>query len=222
MRLRHARTELELHELSPRDGPALLLLHALGGSSAEWSEAPALWPGPVFALDFCGHGGSDWVRGGIYQPEMLAGDADVALAHVGVAALAGAGVGAYVALLLAGGRPEPVPAALLLPGRGLAGGGPRPDFDRSMLTPFTPSARPPLPAGCDPLCGALECDPRPPDYAAAFAARARRLVLLEDGDPRPPWWAAAQRAPTAESLDGDVRRALARLAEIATAHGGHR
>ena len=71
MRLRHARIELELHELSQRDGPTLLLLHALGGSSADWAEAPALWPGRVCALDFSGHGRSDWLQGGGYLPELL-------------------------------------------------------------------------------------------------------------------------------------------------------
>ena len=109
MRLQHARTALELHELSHRDGPSLLLLHALGGSSVDWSEAPALWPGRVYALDFSGHGRSEWVRGGVYLPEFLVADADIALAHIGAAALAGAGVGAYVALLLAGARHQQVP-----------------------------------------------------------------------------------------------------------------
>ena len=142
MRVTHARTALELHELSQRDGPALLLLHALGGSSADWSEVPALWPGRVYALDFSGHGRSEWVRGGVYLPELLAGDADTAIAEVGAAAIAGAGIGAYVALLLAGGRRASVPAALLLPGRGLEGGGAAPDFDRNVLTLIRPEASP--------------------------------------------------------------------------------
>lgn len=219
MRLRHARTELELHELSQRDGPALLLLHALGGSSADWSEAAAQWPGRVFALDFSGHGRSQWVRGGVYLAELLAGDADAALAHVGAAAVAGAGVGAYVALLLAGGRPATVPAALLLPGCGLAGGGPRPDFDRPPL-PAVPS--PSLPAGCDPQLGVLLHDTRPPDYAAHFAAAARCLLLLDDGGERPPWWEAAQRAAVAEVIATDVRSALSRLAAVVTTPEGHR
>lgn len=213
MRLHHARTALVLHELSHRAGPALLLLHALGGSSADWSEAPALWPGRVYALDFSGHGLSEWVRGGVYMPELLAGDADAVLAQVGAAAVAGAGIGAYVALLLAGGRCEQVAAALLLPGRGLAGGGALPDFDRHVLTLVTPAASPPLPPGCDPLCCALQCDVRPPDYVARFAAAARRLLLLDDGSERPPWWERARQTPAAQSIAGDVRSAFAQLAE---------
>jgi pimeloyl-ACP methyl ester carboxylesterase len=212
MRLRHARVELELHELSQRDGPSLLLLHALGGSSADWAEAAALWPGRVSALDFSGHGRSQWVHGGVYLPEQLAGDADAALAHLDGAAIAGAGFGAYVALLLAGARPAQVRAALLMPGRGLGGGGPEPNFDRPLLAPLTPAAHVELPPGCDPLLCALEADPRPPAYALRFAARARRLLLLDDGTPRPAWWEAVRSAPTAESIGGDARQALARLA----------
>ena len=212
MRLRHARIELELHELSQRGGPALLLLHAVGGSSADWSEAAALWPGSVYALDFCGHGRSQWVRGAVYYPELLAADADAALAQLGPAAVAGAGLGAYVALLLAGGRREQVRAALLLPGRGLAGGGGEPNFDRPLAEALSPDPNAPLPAGCDPYVGAMERDPRPPDYAAHFAGAARRLLLLEDGDERPPWWTAVRQARSARVVGGDVRSSLSDLA----------
>jgi pimeloyl-ACP methyl ester carboxylesterase len=212
MRLRHARTELELHDLSRRDGPTLLLLHALGGSSADWAEAPALWPGRVCALDFSGHGRSQWVHGSVYYPELLAGDADVALAETGATAIAGAGIGAYVALLLAASRRNQIAAALLLPGRGLNGWGPRPDFDRPLLGLYAPSPSAPLPTGCDPSCCTLERDIRPPEYVANFAAAAQRLLLLDDGGERPPWWSAARRTPPAQSIGGDLRSALGVLA----------
>jgi len=212
MRLRHARIELELHELSRRQGPALLLLHALGGSSADWAEAAALWAGRVYALDFCGHGRSHWVRGGVYYPELLAGDADAALAHLGTAAVAGAGVGAYVALLLAGARRDLVHAALLLPGRGLAGGGGEPDFDRPLLAAFTPDRATPLPHGSDPALRGLECDPRPTVYATRFATAARRLLLLEDSGERPPWWMAVRDTPAARAVTGDLRSGIVELA----------
>jgi len=211
MRLRHARTDLELHELSHRDGPALLLLHALGGSSAGWSELPASWPGSVFALDFSGHGRSARVHGGVYMPELLVADADAALAAIGPAALAGAGLGAYVALLLAGGRRDQVGGALLLAGRGL-NGAPQPDFDRPMLSLFKPDAHPPLPPDCDPLLCALEADVRPADYAVRYAHAARRVLLHEDGSARPPWWEAVRAAPSAEIVGGDAASALMRLA----------
>jgi hypothetical protein len=212
MRLRHGRTELELHTLTERAGPRLLLLHELGGSSADWAEAPAAWPGGVFALDFSGHGHSQRVAGGGYWAESLAADADAALAYLGDAALAGAGIGAYVALLLAGARPARAPAALLLPGRGLAGGGPQPDFDRTPLALAAPGGRPPLPPHCDTQLSILEWDARPPEYATRLAAAARRLLLLDDGGVRPPWWEAVRRLPAATSISGDAGQALTRLA----------
>jgi pimeloyl-ACP methyl ester carboxylesterase len=211
IRLHHARTAIALHELTHGDGLPLLVLHALGGSSADWRQVAMAWPGRVIGVDFSGHGESERLRGGAYWPELLLGDADVALEQIGPAAVAGAGLGAYIALLLAGSRPQSVPAALLLPGRGFAGGGPQPDFDRPLLTALTPADPAPLPPGCDPMCCALELDPRPPEYAAQFAAAARRLLLLEDGDPRPPWWQAARAH--AEIVHGTWEQGVSRLGQ---------
>lgn len=209
IRLHHGRTTLALHELGHGDGLPLLFLHALGGSSADGRELAAAWPGRVVGVDFSGHGESDHLRGGGYWPELMLADADIALEQLGTAAVVGAGFGGYVALLLAGSRAQSVPAALLLPGRGLAGNGPKPDFDRPFLTGLTPSEHPPLPAGVDPMACALDLDPRPPEYAAVFAAAARRLLLLEDDAPRPPWWEAARRH--AAVVRGDIRAALTQL-----------
>ncbi|HUI25478.1 MAG TPA: alpha/beta fold hydrolase [Candidatus Kryptonia bacterium] len=211
MRLTHGRLALELHEVTRGDGPSLLLLHALYSSSAQWSEAPIAWPGSVYALDFCGHGRSDWVGGGAYYSELLVADADVALAHIGRAVVVGAGLGAYVALLLAGGRPDLVPAALLLPGAGLAGGGPLPDFAGRRLPMDQPTRD--EPAGThDPLVRVLDRDVRPPDYVEPFARAAHRLLLEEDGSTRPPWWEAVRAAPAAELAPPELSLALARLA----------
>src|SRR2546421_597562 len=57
--LRHARAELALHELRSGPGTPLLLLHGLAERSPD-ALPPHLaeWPGPVFALDFVGHGDS--------------------------------------------------------------------------------------------------------------------------------------------------------------------
>ncbi|MDX2166298.1 MAG: alpha/beta fold hydrolase [Deltaproteobacteria bacterium] len=208
-RLRHGRGALALHELSTSSGPTLLLLHALGGSAAEWGELPAAWPGRVLALDFSGHGGSDRLRGGVYTPEICASEADAVLAEVGACAVAGAGLGAYAALLLAGGRADQVPAALLLPGRGLAGGGAQPDWTRGAIALLEASQQPPLPDGCDPQCAMLGSDPRPPSYALHFARAARRLLLFEDGGERPPWWEASRACAVA--VGGDVRDVLRQL-----------
>jgi len=210
MRLEHGRIALELHELTHRAGPSLLLLHALYGSSTDWGEAPAAWPGPVYALDFSGHGQSDWVVGGGYCPELLAADADVALAHLGRAAVAGAGLGAYVALLLAGARPDTVPAALLLAGAGLDGAGPVPLYDRDLPVERTESEQ--AQSAHDPLVWVTELTVRPVDYAASFAQRARRLLVAENGTARPPWWEALRHHPNCELVNDDVRNALQRLA----------
>ena len=60
------------------------------------------WPGPVYALDFTGHGRSDVPAGGGYSAEILLADADHALAHLGTATVVGRGLGAYIALMLGG------------------------------------------------------------------------------------------------------------------------
>jgi pimeloyl-ACP methyl ester carboxylesterase len=213
MRITHGRMTLELHELARRNGPALLLLHALYGSSDDWGKVPAVWPGAVYALDFAGHGKSDWVPGGVYYPENLAADIDAALQHIGGAALAGAGLGAYLGLLVAGARRELVSAALLLPGAGVDGGGPAPDFD----APF-PGLDHPMPGelvepAADPMVRLLDSYVRPVHYVEPFAHAARRVLLVEDGTARPPWWEAARRSPTAEVVSADLRGGLQRLAE---------
>jgi pimeloyl-ACP methyl ester carboxylesterase len=212
MRIEHGRVSLELHEPARADGPSLLLLHPLYESSAMWSEVRAAWPGRVYALDFCGHGLSGWLKGGAYSPELLCGDADAALAAIGGnIAVAGAGLGAYVTLLLAGARSQEIAAALLLPGAGLAGGGVLPNFRGPHLLSDVPV--PGEPAGVhDPMVRVLDRDIRPPDYAASFARAARRLLLAEDGQPRPPWWEACRASPAAERVVADAGAALKALA----------
>ncbi|MFQ5665398.1 MAG: alpha/beta hydrolase [Candidatus Binatia bacterium] len=216
MQIRHGRVTLKLHVLAQRESSPVLLLHALFGSSAEWDHAAALWPGPLYALDFSGHGCSGWLVGGGYYPELLAGDADAALAKIGSAAVAGAGLGAYVALLLAGARPDLVHAALLLPGAGLTGGGAVPDFTSGFAHLESTTHGHEL--SYDPKTRALDLQVRPADYAASFARSARRLLFLEDGQARPPWWEAARRTARAESIRGDRRHAFLRLAHGAGTH----
>jgi pimeloyl-ACP methyl ester carboxylesterase len=187
---------LVLHELRPGSGDQLLLLHELGGSSARWDGFADAWPGAVFSLDFAGHGASSSRAGGAYAPELFAADADAVIAAIGPCRIAGAGLGAYVALLLAGGRPSEVSAALLIPGDGLDGGGPLPDFAHPARIP-------------DEMLVTSGADVRPPDYAREFGLAARRLLLAEDGGPRPPWWESLRGLPTVVSVD--PREALTRL-----------
>ncbi len=216
MKLVHGRIQLELHERRRGEGAPLLLLHALRGSSEDWETGIEVWRGPVYALDFSGHGRSEWLTGGAYTPELLTADADAALAYLSrPATLVGAGLGAYVALLLAGARPAQVNAALLLPGLGLEGGGPQPDFDRPGEAPVDEAGasrvRPANGMRADPMLHVLDTDVRPMDYAEMLAGAARRLILLEDDRERPPWWQAVRRGASAETARDGVEAALSRL-----------
>lgn len=208
--LQHGRVRLALHRLTGGDGPRLLLLHALYESSRSWGELPRQWPGAVYALDFSGHGDSERIRGGAYCAETLLGDADVALAHVGEAAVAGAGIGAYLAVLLAGARPEEVPATLLLPGAGLAGGGAEPEYEAPFAVPLAAASADGR-DGNDPFLRMLESDVRPPEYVGRFARAARKLLLADDPNPAP-WWAEVARSAAAERVASNPREALQRLA----------
>ncbi len=198
-KLRHGRVDLALHELRAGSGRALLLLHGLGERSpcAVPDEAEA-WPGPVFALDITGHGESALSRGGGYTAEVLMGDADTALRRLGHCTLLGRGLGAYVALLLAGARPAEVRGAVLCDGLGLAGGGGEPGTP-SLVFPDPRAVGPPDPFALVELAR----DVRPPDYATAFVRQANELSGLERPisvccAERPDWLAAALREPGVE------------------------
>jgi len=195
--LRHGKVELVLHELREGQGRPLLLLHGLAECSpCEAPPAVAGWPGPVSALDFTGHGESTIPAGGGYSCELLMADADAALRHLGEATVVGRGLGAYVALLLAGARPAKVRGAVLCDGHGLAGGGP---------TSTTPSHFP-VPGGGPPDAFALvelSRDPRPPDYATSFVRQANEISDL--GRPlsvccreQPEWLVAVENEPGVE------------------------
>ena len=219
MKLVHGRVKLELHERRSGEGTPLLLLHALRGSSEDWGDEFEACPGPVVALDFSGHGRSEWLTGGAYTPELLTADADAALAHLGrSAAVVGAGLGAYVALLLAGARPAQVSAALLLPGPGLAGGGAVPDVGPPSEAAADAAAvarrRSVDGVQADPMLHVLDADVRPTDYVEAIAAAAHRLILLEDDRTRPPWWEAARRSASAETAHDGFDAAFSRLRNL--------
>ena len=198
--LRHVRVELALHRLRDGDGRPLLLLHGLGERSPLRAPANlAAWPGPLFALDFTGHGDSSVPKGGGYTAECLMGDADAALAELGEVSLLGRGLGAWVALLVAGARPQKVRGAILADGPGLAGGGSRPG---SPVVAHVDPAAPPPP---DPFALVeLARDVRPPEYATAFVRLANELSGLSRplsvvAAERPEWLRAVLEEPGVEA-----------------------
>jgi pimeloyl-ACP methyl ester carboxylesterase len=217
-RLVHARIELALHLLREGEGRALLLLHGLGERSPQRvPEELAGWPGPVAALDFTGHGASSLPHGGGYTAELLMADADTALRALGPATVVGRGLGAYVALLLAGARPQQVRGTILRDGLGLAGGGPRPGSPGVLAPDGDPIAPP------DPLARAeLSRDLRPPDYATSFVRQAAQLSGLARPISvccieRPDWLVAVVEEPGVEETD--LAEALALYARSAGAPG---
>lgn len=188
----HNRVRLALHELSTGDGATrpLLLLHGLGESSPAtppiWAQQ---WPGAIHALDFTGHGASTIPAGGGYSAELLLGDADAALTALGEATVVGRGLGAYIALMLAGARPHAVHGAVLADGPGLAGG-------ISGPTSHSIAHLAARPTGPDPYALLeLSRDPRPADYATAYVRLAVDGSAIDEpiavsAKVRPVWLAA--------------------------------
>lgn len=206
----HNRVDLALHTLRPGAAghPALLVLHGLGERTTshvpEWADG---WPGAVVGLDFTGHGASTVPTGGGYSAEILLADADAALSHLGEATVVGRGLGAYVALLLAGARSDRVRGTVLADGPGLSGG---PSSATSAPVLLLETARTPP----DPYALVeLARDLRPPDYAATFARLAvEGSDLVEPVSIaaafRPEWLEAVAGVPGVAST-GSIASALA-------------
>jgi pimeloyl-ACP methyl ester carboxylesterase len=194
----HARVQLALHCLRPAEGwgptQPLLLLHSLGESSPDsLPVAFASWTGPVWALDFTGHGMSTVPMGGGYTCEVLMADVDQALSVIGPATIHGRGLGGYIALLIAGARPKEVRGAIIDDGTGLRG---------RAIEPGSPSLEGGVRGAVhhlatpDPfVLTELADDVRPPDYATSFARLAVEHSDLEMpvavvAVGRPPWLGA--------------------------------
>ena len=170
--LRHGKVDLALHHLrdaTARGGRPLLILHGLGEAAPRtiprWADN---WPGSVAALDFTGHGASTIPRGGGYTAELLLGDADAALNSLTEGDLTrsitvvGRGLGAYIALQIAGARAAQVHGAILVDGPGLAGGPTGPTSQSFFSLPTNSTAPDPY------ALVELGHDLRPPDYATLF------------------------------------------------------
>jgi len=205
----HVRRQLALHELREGSGHPLLILHGLGERSP--TVAPSItqgWSGPVFALDFTGHGDSTLPAGGGYTCEALMSDADAALAEIGPSVVLGYGLGAYVGLLLFGSRPREIEGLVIADGTGFDGGGARPTSSKLLEVPSdqlgdtTP----------DPWALLeLASDIRPPDYAvehvrqvAALADMDKAIAVVSIG--RPEWLEAAMESDVV--FESDIATAL--------------
>lgn len=214
--LRHGKVDLALHHLrSASDDHArpLLLLHGLGEAAPEtappWTDA---WPGSIHALDFTGHGRSTIPRGGGYTAEILLADADSALAALtgddperSITVL-GRGLGAYIALQLAGARGPQIHGAILADGPGLAGGPTGPTSQSFFALPTSGTVPDPY------ALVELGRDLRPPDYATQFVRLALAASDLEHpiavtGIVRPEWLEAVARDPGV--LETSLSEALA-------------
>lgn len=211
--LTHVGTRLALHRLRDGDGRPLLCLHGLGERTPDVVPRHlAGWPGPVWGLDFTGHGESSVPSGGGYTAEVMMADVDHALAHLGEATVIGRGLGAYIALLIAGARPTLVAGAILTDGPGLAGGGPSPHSPVSVHpAPGTPLDRSPDPYALLELAR----DIRPADYAVSYVHQALQFSGLHEpltvvGVVRPPWLAAV--ADHEGVIADSIPQALARYA----------
>ena len=179
---------LALHTLAEGDPSIhpLLLLHGLGEESPAarpaWTDS---WPGPVLALDFTGHGASDVPIAGGYMPETLMSDVDAVIAERGPVTIVGRGLGAWIALLIAGARTASVRGVVLADGSGLAGGGPHPPSPHVTVLD-TVGGRTPDPYALI----ELSRDVRPPDYALDYLRFA-----LEESDLETPVVVAARIRP---------------------------
>ena len=211
--LEHVRSRLALHELRDGHGHPLLILHGLGERSpSAIPEAVQGWKGPIFALDFTGHGASTVPVGGGYTCEALMSDADAVLAKLGRVTLFGYGLGGYVGLLLFGSRPTEINGLIIMDGPGLDGGGGRPtspsllhvsasDLDGSAPDPWA--------------LAELASDIRPPSYAFDHVRQIEMLSNMELAVTvvslgRPEWLTAILESPVV--VESDVATALSRFA----------
>jgi len=120
-------------------GPAVVLLHGLGGSAEEWSnEAPYLVNAGfrVYMLDLPGYGRSEKPADFSYS---VADEAAVVAAFMDAAGLkqadlGGSSMGGWIAQLVAARHPERVKRLMLFDSAGLAEA---PDWDTRLFTPQT-------------------------------------------------------------------------------------
>jgi len=92
----------------PRDGQPMIMLHALGERGSDWEPVASRFAARfrVIAPDLRGHGDSDWP--GAYDVRLMRDDVVALMDALSVraATIVGHSMGAWVAYLIAMGRPE--------------------------------------------------------------------------------------------------------------------
>ena len=208
-KLQHNRVTLALHKVRDGNGRPLLLLHGLGEDASRVSHIPLQWAGPIYALDFTGHGQSTVPHGGGYNAEILMADADIALRHIGEpVTILGRGLGGYIGFLIACGRASLVRGLLIIHGPGLAGGSSNTVSTTELASVGKNSGRTPDPWALI----ELSRDARPPSYTTTFA----RLAVNGSGIQEPiavackvsPPWVEAIRLEPGVLTDITLQEAL--------------
>lgn len=194
--LQHNRITLALHEVHSGTGRPLLLLHGLGENAQAMHDVPVQWNGPVWALDFTGHGESTVPHGGGYSAEILMADVDVALRHLGEATILGRGLGGYVAFLIAGARPQLVKGVVIADGPGLSGGAIHATSSSEITSAGIRTGTAPDPWALI----ELSRDARPPNYAVTFTRLAVTASPIDEPIAvttrvTPPWIEAIRAEP---------------------------
>jgi pimeloyl-ACP methyl ester carboxylesterase len=87
--------------------PEIVFLHGGGQNAHTWDTVLLALDRPAVAVDLPGHGHSSWRDDSTYLPSTMAGDVDVAMAHLAPDAsfVVGMSLGGLTALALAGARP---------------------------------------------------------------------------------------------------------------------
>ena len=194
--LQHNRITLALHQIRDGQGRPLLLLHGLGESAQAIRSLPVKWSGPVWALDFTGHGESSVPHGGGYSAEILMADVDIALRHLGEATILGRGLGGYVAFLIAGARPQLVKGVIIADGPGISGGAIHATSSSEITSAGIRTGTAPDPWALI----ELSRDARPPNYAVTFTRLAVTASSIDEPIAvttrvTPPWIEAIRAEP---------------------------
>lgn len=174
--LQHNRVTLALHQLRTGTGRPLLMLHGLGEHGQAMSSLKVQWKGPIWALDFTGHGQSTVPNGGGYSAEILMADVDIALQHLGEATIVGRGLGGYIGFLIAGARPSLVKGVVIIDGPGLSGGAIHATSSSEITSAGSRTGTTPDPWALI----ELSRDARPPNYAVTFTRLAVEASTIDE------------------------------------------